>query len=72
MTSDALIETLTKLSEVLLRENALGTNLAEIARTATETVPGCDGATIALSIRGKPATAAISSHVALEVDMVQP
>src|SRR3954468_23772403 len=60
-----------ELSEILLRERALGTNLARIAQTATETIPGCDGASIALSLQGRPATAAISTRVALEVDMVQ-
>src|SRR5215213_3465155 len=60
-----------ELSEILLRERALGTNLALIAQTATETIPGCDGASIALSLQGRPATAAISSRIALEVDMVQ-
>jgi len=68
---EPLIASLMELAEVLLRERTLGTNLALIAQAATETIPGCDGASIALSLRGRPATAAISTRVALEVDMVQ-
>jgi GAF domain-containing protein len=65
------MQSLMELSEVLLRERTLGVNLALIAQAATETVTGCDGASIALSVQGRPATAAITTRVALEVDMVQ-
>ena len=34
-------------------------------------VPGCDAATIAISIGGRPATAAMTGTVALELDLVQ-
>jgi GAF domain-containing protein len=34
-------------------------------------VPGCDAASISISIAGRPATAAVTARVALELDMVQ-
>lgn len=33
--------------------------------------PGCDAATIAISLSGRPSTAAITARVALELDMLQ-
>jgi GAF domain-containing protein len=45
--------------------------LANIAEAATQSVPGCDAATIAISIGGRPATAAMTGTVALELDLVQ-
>ncbi|WP_420451807.1 GAF and ANTAR domain-containing protein [Ilumatobacter sp.] len=52
-------------------ERTLGSNLANIAETATISVPGCDMATVAISISGRPATAATSGTIALELDLVQ-
>jgi GAF domain-containing protein len=69
--SERLVDTLRELAEVLQREQALGIALARIAATATRSVPGCAAATVALSVAGRPATAAISGFIALELDMVQ-
>ncbi len=71
MTSDDLIETLQHLTEVLQTQRTLGGALAGIAEAATESVPGCDAASIAISIEGRPATAASTARVALELDLVQ-
>jgi len=49
----------------------IGTALANIAEAATVSVPRCDAASIALSIEGRPASAAITARVALELDLVQ-
>ena len=68
---DDLVQTLQRLAEVLQVERTLGVALASIAEAATTSVPGCDAATIAISIRGRPATAAIAGLVALELDLVQ-
>src|SRR5215203_5735277 len=69
--SDDLVNTLQQLADVLQTQRTLGGALAAIAEAATVSVPGCDAATIAISIGGRPATAAMTAIVALELDMVQ-
>jgi len=69
--SDDLVNTLQQLADLLQTQRTLGVALANIAEAATVSVPGCDAATIALSIGGRPATAAMTGIVALELDMVQ-
>jgi GAF domain-containing protein len=69
--SDDLVSTLQELADVLQTQRTLGSTLASIAEAATVSVPGCDAATIAISIAGRPATAAMTGTVALELDMVQ-
>ena len=71
MSSEDLVNVLQQLAEVLQTERTLGAALAGIAEAATVSVPGCDAASIAISITGRPATAAITARVALELDMVQ-
>ncbi|HEY0520799.1 MAG TPA: GAF and ANTAR domain-containing protein [Ilumatobacteraceae bacterium] len=66
-----LVTTLQRLADVLLEDRSLGVALARIAEAATKSVPNCDAASIAISIRGRPATAAMSGTIALELDMVQ-
>src|SRR5829696_9333550 len=69
--SEDLVNTLQQLAEVLQTQRTLGVALAGIAEAATVSVPGCDAATIAISIGGRPATAAMTGIVALELDLVQ-
>jgi GAF domain-containing protein len=69
--SDAIVNSLQKLAEVLQNQRTLGAALAGIAEAATASVPGCDAASIAISLAGRPSTAAITARVALELDMVQ-
>src|SRR3954467_12739488 len=69
--SDDLVKTLQQLADVLQTQRPLGVALANIAEAATVSVPGCDAATIAISIGGRPATAAMTGTVALELDLVQ-
>lgn len=71
MSSEDLVNTLHQLAEVLQRQRTLGAALASIAEAATVSVPGCDAATIAISLSGRPSTAAITARVALELDMLQ-
>jgi GAF domain-containing protein len=71
MSEDELVSALEELAEVLQNRQTLGGALAGIAEAATTSVPGCDAATIAISVEGRPATAAITARVALELDMVQ-
>ena len=66
-----LVASLESLAAVLQTERGLGVGLANIAEAATASVPGCDAASVAISISGRPATAAVSGIVALELDMVQ-
>lgn len=69
--SDDLVNTLEQLAGVLQTHRTLGATLANVAEAATVSVPGCDAATIAISIAGRPATAAMTGTVALELDLVQ-
>src|SRR3954452_2952185 len=69
--SDDLVNTLAQLADVLQTQRTLGGVLASIAEAATVSVPGCDAASIAISIQGRPATAAVTARIALELDMVQ-
>jgi len=69
--SEDLVSVLNELATVLQTQRTLGGALAGIAEAATASVPGCDAATIAISIEGRPATAATTGRVALELDMVQ-
>src|SRR4051794_40140162 len=69
--SERLVTTLLQLAEVLQTERTLGVALANIVEAATHSVPGCDAGTIAISIGGRPATAAMTGTVALELDLVQ-
>src|SRR3954454_5296183 len=71
MSEEDLVPTLQQLADVLQTQRTLGVALANIAEAATVSVPGCDAATIAISIGGRPATAAMSGTVALELDLVQ-
>jgi GAF domain-containing protein len=71
VSSDDLVNVLQQLAEVLQTKRTLGAALAGIAEAATVSVPGCDAASIAISIAGRPATAAVTARVALELDMVQ-
>jgi GAF domain-containing protein len=69
--TDDLVNTLQQLAEVLQTQRTLGAALGGIAEAATVSVPGCDAASIAISIEGRPATAAITARIALELDLVQ-
>src|SRR3954452_22850974 len=69
--SEDLVNILQQLAEVLQTQRTLGAALAGIAEAATVSVPGCDAASIAISIEGRPSTAAITARVALELDLVQ-
>lgn len=66
-----MVNSLQRLAEVLQTQRTLGATLAALAEAATVSVPGCDAASIAISIAGRPSTAAITARVALELDMVQ-
>src|SRR3954470_15764259 len=68
---DDVVEALKQLAEVIQDEESLGAALASIAEAATVSVPGCDAASIAISVEGRPASAVVTARVALEMDMVQ-
>jgi len=69
--SEEVIDTLRELAEVLQNQRTLGAALAAIAEAATTSVPRCTAASVALSLEGRPSTAAITARVALELDLVQ-
>lgn len=65
------MNSLQRLASVMKTERTLGVALATIAETATTSVPRCHAASIAISIGGRPATAATTGTIALELDLVQ-
>jgi GAF domain-containing protein len=69
--NEDVFEAVQQLAEVIQAEESLGAALAGIAEVATSSVPGCDAATIALSLEGRPVTAAMTARVALELDVTQ-
>ena len=69
--TDSVINALQRLAEVIQNEDSLGAALASIAEAATTSIPGCDAASIALSLEGRPMTAATSARIALELDLAQ-
>lgn len=71
MSKDDVVTALEQLAAVLQSQRTLGAALAGIAEAAVLSVPGCDAASVALSIEGRSATAAATGRVALELDLVQ-
>lgn len=71
MGTEDVVMALQRLAEVLQTQRTLGAALAGIAEAAVTSVPGCDAASVTLSIEGRPATAAVTGRIALELDMVQ-
>ena len=71
MSAEDIEDALQQLAGVLQAQRTLGAALGGIAEAAVVSMPGCDAASIALSIEGRPATAAATARVALELDMVQ-
>jgi GAF domain-containing protein len=71
MSTDDVADALEKLAAVVQGQRTLGAALAGIAEAAVLSVPGCDAASVALSIEGRPATAAATARIALELDLVQ-
>jgi hypothetical protein len=69
--NEDVVSALQQLAQVIQDEDSLGAALASIAEAATTSVPGCDAASIALSLQGRPITAAISTRIALELDLAQ-
>jgi len=69
--SNDLVAAISALSRVLLTDQSLNGDLLRIAAAAEWTVPGCDGASIALSIDGHPRTDAATDKVVLELDLAQ-
>jgi GAF domain-containing protein len=71
LSAEDVVTALQRLAEVLQTQRTLGAVLAGIAEAAVVSVPGCDAASVALSVEGRPATAATTARVALELDLVQ-
>src|SRR3954451_2237712 len=69
--SERVTSALEQLAAVIQNEESLGGALAGIAESATSSVPGCDAASIAISLEGRPITAAMTARVALELDLTQ-
>ena len=71
MSAEEVVIALERLASVVQSQKTLGAALAGTAEAAVLTMPGCDAASVALSLEGRPATAAATARVALELDLVQ-
>jgi hypothetical protein len=71
VSAEEVASALERLAQVVQTQRTLGAALAGIAETAVLSVPGCDAASVALSVEGRPATAAATARIALELDLVQ-
>jgi GAF domain-containing protein len=69
--AEDVLSALQQLAETIQNEQSLGAALAGVAEATAASVPGCDAASIAISIEGRPITAAISARIALELDLLQ-
>ena len=71
MSVEDVVTALEQLAAVLQSQRTLGAAIAGIAEAAVLSVPGCDSASVALSVEGRSATAAATARIALELDLVQ-
>lgn len=69
--SNELFEAITALSRLLLTDRTLGGDLRRIVAVAEQSIPGCDGASVALVFEGTPRTEAATDRVVLELDLAQ-
>jgi len=69
--SDDLVEAISALSRILLTDRTLQGDLRKIVAVAERSVPGCDGASIALALEGRARTEAETDRVILELDLAQ-
>jgi hypothetical protein len=69
--TEEVIDALRELADVIQNQSSLGAALASIAEATTSSVPRCDAVSIALSLEGRPVTAASSARIALELDVLQ-
>lgn len=70
-TSAELVEALAALGKVLLTNRVLHGDLQRIVTVAERSVPGCDGASVALAFEGRARTSAATDKVVLELDLAQ-
>jgi len=66
-----LVEAITALSRILLTDRTLKGDLERIVAVAERSVPGCNGASIALALTGRPRTEAVSNRIVLELELAQ-
>lgn len=72
MSDDALSVSLTELSQMLLREQTLGSTLERVAVLAADLLPGADAASITVAdASGRPTTASSTQDLASELDAEQ-
>jgi GAF domain-containing protein len=68
---DELLRVMFDLSRVLLTEADVRGDLERVVSVAEATVPGCDGASVTVIVKGQPRTEAATDRVVLEADLIQ-
>ena len=69
--SEVAVERLARVNRLLQSQRTLPAKLEAIVAIVKRTVPGCDAAGIVLLVDGEPTSAAVSGHLAVEIDLVQ-
>jgi GAF domain-containing protein len=65
------VERLARVNKLLRTQRTLPAKLETVVEIVRRTVPNCDAAGVALLIEGTPTSAAVSSRLAVEIDLVQ-
>ena len=65
------VEKLARVTKLLRTQRTLPARLESVVEIVKRTVPDCDSAGIILLIDGEPTTTAVSSRLAVEIDLVQ-
>lgn len=63
--------TLTELAIAVLREKSLSEDLARLTRLTASLIRSSTAVSVAMLVDGEPTTAAVSDHVAIELDLIQ-
>lgn len=65
------VERLARVTKLLRTQRSLPARLESVVEIVKRTIPDCDSAGVTLLISGEPTTTAVSSRLAVEIDLVQ-
>ena len=68
---DVTVEKLARVTKLLRTQRTLPAKLETVVEIAKRTAPNCDAAGVCLLIEQEPTSAAVSSRLAMEIDLVQ-
>jgi GAF domain-containing protein len=65
------VDKLARVTKLLKTQRTLPAKLETVVAIAKRTVPNCHAAGVCLMVDGEPTTAAVTDHLAVEIDLVQ-